>query len=335
MRGSMGFLLGVGVFACTVAVFAPAASAQGLTGQYYNDSMGITAAMTPPGSSSATPSATATLVLTRTDAPAGNFDFDWTTVSPGGTVQADNFFVVWTGDIRANATGAWTFGTRADDGTRVWVNGTLVLDNWVAQGQPAAPNMGTATVNLTSGAAVTIRAEFFEAGGNANFELWWRPPGGVDAQVPTSVLSPPAAAPGAPVLTATAGYTPGGQGQVALSWTAPAGATDYTLQRGTVSGGPYTTLASGLTGTTYTDLAVTFGTTYYYIVRAFAGSSMGPNSNQAFATPVPPPPKTTTSGSNNNLAHRCGCDTIADPAGALALAGAALLALALAFMRRR
>jgi len=49
---------------------------------------------------------------------------------------------------------------------------------------------------------------------------------------------------------------------------------------------------------------------------------------------MPPPPKTATSGSNNNLAHRCGCDTIAGPAGLPALGGAALFALALVFLRR-
>ncbi|HLF94974.1 MAG TPA: SGNH/GDSL hydrolase family protein [Planctomycetota bacterium] len=50
--------------------------------------------------------------------------------------------------------------------------------------------------------------------------------------------------------------------------------------------------------------------------------------------PPPPAPKTSTSGSSDNLAHRCGCDSIAD-ASPFALGLAALLGLGLATFRRR
>ena len=45
-------------------------------------------------------------------------------------------------------------------------------------------------------------------------------------------------------VTATAG-----DGQTALSWGAVAGASGYTVRRASVSGGPYTTIATGVTGT--------------------------------------------------------------------------------------
>lgn len=65
-------------------------------------------------------------------------------------------------------------------------------------------------------------------------------------------------APAAPTnLTATAGNA-----QVSLSWTGSGGATSYNVKRATVSGGPYTTVASP-TGTTYTNTGLTNGTTYY------------------------------------------------------------------------
>jgi cysteine-rich repeat protein len=86
-------------------------------------------------------------------------------------------------------------------------------------------------------------------------------------------------------LTATAGNT-----QVALSWPATVGATSYHVKRAKVSGGPYTTIACA-TSASYTDTAVTNGTTYYYVVSAAftAGTNAGgesPNSVEASAQPL-------------------------------------------------
>jgi len=61
-------------------------------------------------------------------------------------------------------------------------------------------------------------------------------------------------------------------GAVNLTWNAFAGATSYTVQRSSVSGGPYTTLQSGITGTSYSDSTVTAGNTYYYTVFATTAS---------------------------------------------------------------
>ncbi len=129
-------------------------------------------------------------------------------------------------------------------------------------------------------------------------------------------------------LTATAGAA-----QIALSWTAAVGATNYNVYRSLSAGGPWTLLTSTAT-TGYTDTTVANPTTYWYQVTAIslvASAPAGPVS----ATPLPTLPKTTTSGSNNNLAHRCGCDSIAEPAGLAALWGAALLALAGGLLRKR
>ena len=63
-------------------------------------------------------------------------------------------------------------------------------------------------------------------------------------------------------LSATAGGT-----QVALSWTAPAGAVSYNVYRGTAPGLEVLT-QSGVTATTFTDAGLAAGTTYYYKVTA-------------------------------------------------------------------
>ena len=89
----------------------------------------------------------------------------------------------------------------------------------------------------------------------------------------------PSAPPAAPTLSASAGNA-----QVSLTWTASTGAGSYNVLRSTTSGGPYTTLTTGLTVTSYMDMTVTNGTTYYYVVQAV--NSVGATaSNQVPASP--------------------------------------------------
>jgi fibronectin type 3 domain-containing protein len=78
-------------------------------------------------------------------------------------------------------------------------------------------------------------------------------------------------------------------GQVSLSWSAASGAATYNVKRSLTSGGPYTTIASGVTTASYIDTGLTDGTTYYYVVSAVNVASEGNNSTQASATPQPPP----------------------------------------------
>ena len=99
-----------------------------------------------------------------------------------------------------------------------------------------------------------------------------------------TVGTPPAPPTG---LTSTAGNA-----QVALSWTASDSATGYNVKRATAGpGGPYTTIASGVTGTSYTDHAVTNGTTYYYVVTAVNAAGESGNSAAVSATPQLSPPE--------------------------------------------
>lgn len=78
-------------------------------------------------------------------------------------------------------------------------------------------------------------------------------------------------APAAP-STLTAVST-AGPSQVALSWSSPASTNvgGYNVYRATAIGGPYTKInASLVTGTNFTDSAVSTGTRYWYRVRAIA-----------------------------------------------------------------
>jgi hypothetical protein len=92
----------------------------------------------------------------------------------------------------------------------------------------------------------------------------------------------PPSAPGG--LQATAGNA-----QVRLSWNASTGATSYTVKRGSSNGGPYTSIASNLTTTSYTNTGLSNGSTYYYVVTASNSAGESANSSQVAATPTSTP----------------------------------------------
>jgi beta-glucosidase len=88
-------------------------------------------------------------------------------------------------------------------------------------------------------------------------------------------------------LVATAG-----NGSVALSWAASAGATSYSIYRGTTSGGEGATPVATATTNSYTDTGLVNGTTYYYKVAASNSAGTSAQSSEVSATPTssPPPP---------------------------------------------
>ena len=109
---------------------------------------------------------------------------------------------------------------------------------------------------------------------------------GLIRRIQTGLPPPPPAAP--TILAVTTNF-----GQVSLTWTMVASATNYIVKRSPSSGGPYTpsTIIATTTGTNYTDTTVLNGTTYYYVVSAVNAGGESANSLEVSATvPIPPPP---------------------------------------------
>jgi titin len=108
------------------------------------------------------------------------------------------------------------------------------------------------------------------------------------AEVSATPMSVQATVPSAPQgLSAS-----GGNGSVRLSWRVPASdggsaITGYTVYRGTMSGGESPTpVATGVSGTSFTDTALMNGTAYYYQVAAVNAVGRSGLSTEASATPV-------------------------------------------------
>src|SRR5579872_2920004 len=201
-------------------------------------------------------------------------------INSSGSTQ----FGVWGGGQvqPALTVGAWQHVAITFDGTTLtgYLNGSRLASNPTAAG----------TFNLQGIPFEVAQAQLGENDFNGlldDVRLYNRPLTAPEVQA----LAAGGEGPGAPTnLTATPG-----NGQVSLSWTAPAGgATVYNVKRSTVSGGPYTTIASNVSGTSYTDsTGLTNGTKYYYVVSGVTYGE-GPNSNEASAVPglVGPSPST-------------------------------------------
>ncbi|GAA4454794.1 hypothetical protein GCM10023189_21730 [Nibrella saemangeumensis] len=188
--------------AVSAAPVAGGGTGTGLQGNYFNNT-----------------SLSGTTVLNRVDA---TINFLWGTDSPQpGVVNADEFSVRWTGQVEAPATGTYSFRTNNDDGTRVWVNNQLIIDNWTPQG----PTPREGSINLTAGQKYDIKVEYFEAYGGAQALLYWVVPGsGSAAIVPRERLYPSASTGGGNQPPVVASSIPNQQATVgtAFSYSIPA-----------------------------------------------------------------------------------------------------------------
>ncbi|MFI5934005.1 family 16 glycoside hydrolase [Actinoplanes sp. NPDC051494] len=108
---------------------------------------------------------------------------DWSTADQFG--QEDNFVTHALANLTAPAAGAYLFRLTSDDGSKLWLDDNLVVDNDGLHG--AEPRDGTVT--LTAGVHA-LRVEYFERGGGQQLTLAWQPPGAGDVTlVPASALS--------------------------------------------------------------------------------------------------------------------------------------------------
>ena len=103
-------------------------------------------------------------VLARRDP---RISFNWGTQIPAAGVAPDHFSAVWTGLFQFSG-GNYRFVAIADDGVRVWVGNTLIIDGWKDQSatlyfRDYAPPAGTHAV----------RVEYYDSGVDARITVDW------------------------------------------------------------------------------------------------------------------------------------------------------------------
>jgi regulation of enolase protein 1 (concanavalin A-like superfamily) len=223
----------------------------GLKGQYYG-----------------TIDLTGDVLLTRVDP---QINFDWGSGSPGPNVPADGFSVRWTGQVDIPAAGEWTFFVHNDDGTRLWVDGQLVVEEWPVSG-PLNWHSGTITLDV---GMHSLRLEFFDVNYSGHIAIcrlaWQGPLVPVRQWIPETAMTPPFNASNPQPAVNAADVRP----DVVLSWTAGDEAAKHDVYFGT----SYADVDAATVGTAgidrgQQDLANTqflpaetpldWGTTYYW-----------------------------------------------------------------------
>lgn len=202
-----------------------------------------------------------------------------------GHTAGANFSIRWEGMVTAQYNEQYTFYGASDDGIQITVDGVVIDPNLGAL-RGVTEDTSLVPVTWTAGSKHDVVVQFVEAGGGWGYYLKWSSPSTPKDFVPQSQVQ--AILPDAPTLSAVAN-----NGSVALNWSSVA-ADSYTVLRGTAVGGPFTPLATNVTGTTYTDSTVTNGTTYYYQVQGVVQLGNGPVSATVPATPNPQPPQAPT-----------------------------------------
>jgi beta-glucosidase len=96
-------------------------------------------------------------------------DFDWGNGSPNPAVITDSFTVRWTGVLAPDTTRKYKITGWADDGIRLFINDTMLLDGWRMQ----RPTDYLCDYTLYKGRRYRIRVEFCDIHGGATVRLHW------------------------------------------------------------------------------------------------------------------------------------------------------------------
>ncbi|TKJ30050.1 MAG: hypothetical protein CEE40_06525 [Chloroflexi bacterium B3_Chlor] len=107
-------------------------------------------------------------------------------IAPNDVLLSSSYSIEWLGKIYIPASGPYIFGTLSDDGSYLYLDGRLVVDNGGHHGDVYKEG----TIQLEEGFH-DVRLLYFQDGGGRKIELYWRPPGNLNAQVPVEQLFPP------------------------------------------------------------------------------------------------------------------------------------------------
>jgi hypothetical protein len=167
----------VGLTLVAAALLPAGASAQerhGLRGDYYTS--------TAPGAFDF-----GTLKATVVDPNLDFADLEGTLQELTG--QSDDVTVRWTGQIQPRYSEAYTFSMIGDNGFRLWVNGQLIIDNWVDNWDVEKVSQPIA---LQAGQKYDFKVEYFEHNGGSNLHLSWQSPSQAKEIVPADAFYLPA-----------------------------------------------------------------------------------------------------------------------------------------------
>lgn len=122
-----------------------------------------------------------TLKLSRIDK---QINFNWGLNAPITSMTTDNFSIRWTGQILVPYTDQYTFYTKSDDGVRLWVNDSMIINDWTAR----ALKENSGKIKLKANKLYNIKLEYFDNAYDAIVSLEWACPSLDRELVPQSQL---------------------------------------------------------------------------------------------------------------------------------------------------
>lgn len=96
--------------------------------------------------------------------------FNWGTGSPGSGVNSDNFSARWTRNLYLPG-GAWKFYTSSDDGSRAYVDGRSVVNQWWDH----SSRTEYSGYQYLAAGNHDVKVEFYERGGDASMTFGYQP----------------------------------------------------------------------------------------------------------------------------------------------------------------
>jgi len=96
-------------------------------------------------------------------------DADWSDSPPGPGIALDHFSARWTGTVTPDRPAQ--LGMRMEEGGRLWLDGRLVVDQWIH----SARNLGLDPVTLEPGRTHDLKVELRHSEGGASCQLFFRP----------------------------------------------------------------------------------------------------------------------------------------------------------------
>jgi len=104
--------------------------------------------------------------------------------SPARDVPKDHFSAIWKGYIHIPAADIYYFKLQSDDGSRLYIDDKLIIDNWA--GRAFLPIVGQKTLKKGK---YSIKIEYYDKVGNARLRLKWN---GAQAEIRAgSILAVP------------------------------------------------------------------------------------------------------------------------------------------------
>ena len=219
----------------------------GLIGQYFTNHTSQNPFTGPP-------------VLMQTNA---TINFNWSANGPDPLVGKTNFTVRWLGSVQPQFSETYKIITTADDGVRLYLNGQLLIDDWVDK---TVATSQTNTILLVAQQFYNLELDYYQKTNSASVFLSWSSASTPQAIIPQTQLYPFTNPPPAVVLTAPAGsatnFTASASVTISADADAPYNPVSFvsfyanSIFLGNVSNAPYALTATGLGAGNYALTAV-------------------------------------------------------------------------------